>query len=52
MTLHNSTDGSKTSYMEPLEVLEVVLLDLRDLVVLQVEQGGVIGDVFGNFLQT
>lgn len=40
------------SYMESLEVLEVTLLDLCDLVILQVEQGGVVWDVFGNLLQT
>lgn len=38
--------------MQPFEVLEVVLLDLGDLVVLQIEQGGVIWDVLGNLLQT
>lgn len=38
--------------MQSFEVLEVILLDLCDLVVLQVQQGGVIGDVLRNCLQT
>lgn len=38
--------------MQPFQVLEVVLLDLRDLVVLQVQQGGVVRDVPGNGLQS
>lgn len=38
--------------MQPFQVLEVVLLDLRDLVVLQVQQGGVVWDLCGNSLQS
>ena len=38
--------------MQSFEVLEVVLLDLSDLVVLQVQQGGVVGDVPRYSLQT
>lgn len=38
--------------MQSFEVLEVVLLDLGDLVVLQVQQSGVIGDILRNGLQT
>lgn len=38
--------------MQSFEVLEVVLLDLSDLVVLQVQQGGVVWDVPRNCLQT
>lgn len=34
------------SYMQPFEVLEVILLDLGNLVVLQVEQSGIVRDVF------
>lgn len=40
------------SHMQPFEVLEVILLDLCDLVVLQVQEGGIIWDVGGNLLQT
>lgn len=32
--------------MQPFEVLEVILLDLGDLVVLQVEQSGIVRDIF------
>jgi len=38
--------------MKSFEVLEVILLDLSDLVVLQVQQGGVVRDVPGNGFQT
>lgn len=34
------------SYMQPFEVLEVIFLDLGNLVVLQVEQSGIVRDVF------
>lgn len=40
------------TYLQPFEVLEVVLLDLSDLVVLQVQQDSVIWNIFRNFLQT
>lgn len=40
------------SYMKSFEVLEVILLDLSDLVVLQVQQGGVVWDVPRNGCQT
>ena len=46
------TDGRKMSYMQSFEVLEVVLLDLSNLVVLQIQQGGVVRDVPRNRLQT
>lgn len=38
--------------MQPLEVLEVILLDLSDFVVLQVEQSGVVRDVFRDGFKT
>ncbi len=38
--------------MQSFEVLEVIFLDLSDLVILQVQQGGVIWDVLRNCLQT
>lgn len=38
--------------MQAFQVLEVVLLELRDLVVLQVQQCAVIRNVLRNFLQT
>lgn len=34
------------SYVQSFEVLEIILLDLSNLVVLQVEQSGIIRDVF------
>lgn len=40
------------SYMESSQSLEVVLFDLSDLVVLQVQQGGVCRDLIWNALQT
>lgn len=39
------------SYLEPLQSLEVILLDLSDLVVLQVQQGAVCRDLIWNTLQ-
>lgn len=39
-------------YMQTLEVLEVVLLDLCDLVVLQVQQCGLRWDLLRNLRQT
>lgn len=38
--------------MQSFEILEVALLDLGNLVVLQVKQGGVIRDVLRDGLQT
>ena len=38
--------------MQSLEVLEVILLDLFDLVVLQVQQCGLRGDLPGDLRQT
>lgn len=40
------------TYLQPFKILEVILLDLSDLVVLQVQQDGVIWNIFRNLLQT
>lgn len=40
------------TYLESLKVLEIILLDFSNLVVLQVQQDSIIGDILRNFLQT
>lgn len=40
------------TYLESLKVLEIILLDFTNLVVLQVQQDSIIGDILRNFLQT
>lgn len=40
------------SYLQSLKILEIILLDFRNLVVLQVQQDSVIRDILRNFLQT
>lgn len=45
-------EGPERAYVEVLEAFEVILSELRDVIVLQVQQCGVRGDLLGHSLQT
>jgi len=45
-------EESGWAYVEVLEAFEVIFSELRDVIILQVQQGGVRRDLLGHSLQT